>query len=50
MHLHNCRVEERRGVVVAIRLPSPLIKPDEPFSGIRLSDWFYLATVGGAPR
>ena len=44
------RVEERRGVAYAIRFPSPLIKPDVPISGIRLSDGLHLAAVGGAPR
>ena len=34
------RVEEGRGGVAysELRLPSPLIKPDVPISGIRLSD------------
>ena len=49
-HFPRSRVEERRGVLVAARLPSPLIKPDVPISGIRLSDWLHLATVGGGPR
>jgi hypothetical protein len=34
----------------AIRFPSPLVKLDGPISGIQLSDWLHLATVGGAPR
>jgi len=33
------RVEERRGAAIAVRLPSPLIKPDVRISRIRLSDW-----------
>ena len=32
------RVEERRVTAQAFRFPSPLIKPDVPISGIRLSD------------
>ena len=45
-------VESRRGAVSlrAIRFPSPLVKLDGPISGIQLSDWLHLATVGGAPR
>jgi hypothetical protein len=36
------RVEERRGGLgrsASLRFPSPLIEPDLPISGIRLSDW-----------
>jgi hypothetical protein len=44
------RVEERRVTAQAFRFPSPLIKPDVPISGIRLSDRLHLAAVGGAPR
>jgi hypothetical protein len=36
------RVEEGRGVVCTVRLPSPLIKPDVRISRIRLSDWFHV--------
>jgi hypothetical protein len=38
------RVEEGRGGLrlgQSLRFPSPLIKPDVPISGIRLSDWNY---------
>ena len=35
----NSKVEERRGAAIAVRLPSPLIKPDVRISRIRLSDW-----------
>jgi hypothetical protein len=35
------RVEERRGITEATRLPSPLIKPDVRISRIRLSDWLH---------
>jgi hypothetical protein len=48
--LASSRVEKRRGAACAVRFPSPLIKPDVPISGIRLSDWLHLAAVGGAPR
>src|ERR1700732_5023059 len=39
-------VESRMGAVTwglwpTSRFPSPLIKPDEPISGIRLSDWLH---------
>ena len=46
------RVEDGRsglGHPASPCFPSPLIKPDVPISGIRLSDWFHLAAVGGAP-
>src|SRR5437763_2407576 len=43
---HLCSVESRNGAVrgrlAVARLRSPLIKPDVPISGIRLSDWFHL--------
>jgi hypothetical protein len=29
------------GPTATPRFPSPLIKPDEPISGIRLSDWLH---------
>jgi hypothetical protein len=35
---------------MAIRFLSPLIKPDVPIAGIRLSDGLHLAAVSGAPR
>jgi hypothetical protein len=37
----NCRVEERRGslgLVATLRFLSPLVEPDRPRYGIRLSD------------
>jgi hypothetical protein len=43
---------ESRMVAVAwalrptLRFPSPLIKPDEPISGIRLSDWLHRKAHG----
>src|SRR3954467_15721477 len=46
------RVEDGRsglGHPASPCFPSPLIKPDVPISGIRLSDWLHLAAVGGAP-
>jgi hypothetical protein len=30
------------------RFPSPLIEPDVPISGIRLSDWFHRMAHDGA--
>src|ERR1017187_7965798 len=40
--IFDLRVESRksavRGLLAAARFPSPLIKPDVPFSSIRLSD------------
>jgi hypothetical protein len=44
-------VESRMGAVTwglwpASRFPSPLIKPDEPISGIRLSDWLHREAHG----
>jgi hypothetical protein len=46
------RVEDRRsgwGRSASPSFPSPLIKPDVRIPCIWLSDWFHLATVGGAP-
>ena len=45
------RVEDGRGSLghaAALRFPSPLIEPDVPISGIRLSDWFHRETHGEA--
>ena len=47
------RVEEGRGSLghaASPRFPSPLIKPDVPISGIRLSDWLHRKAHGGGPR
>src|ERR1019366_3815727 len=42
LRLRGARVESRksavRGLLAAAHFPSPLIKPDVPFSSIRLSD------------
>ena len=32
-----------------LRFPSPLIEPDVPISGIRLSDWLHRKAHGGRP-
>ena len=44
------RVESRMGAVLEAlpiaRFPSPLIEPDVPISGIRLSDWIYRMSSG----
>jgi hypothetical protein len=43
------RVEDGRGSLghsATLRFPSPLIKPDVPISGIRLSDWFHREAHG----
>ncbi len=43
------RVEEARGGlghVASLRFPSPLIEPDVPISGIRLSDWLHRKAHG----
>src|SRR5258708_17036941 len=43
------RVEDGRGSLghsATLRFPSPLIKPDEPISGIRLSDWLHRKAHG----
>ena len=42
-------VESRKGAVAAPRFPSPLIKPDVPISGIRLSDRLHRTAIGGGP-
>jgi hypothetical protein len=47
----NTKVESRMGAVAwglwpTPRFPSPLIKPDEPISGIRLSDWLHRKAHG----
>jgi hypothetical protein len=47
------RVEDGRGSLghaAALRFPSPLIEPDVPISGIRLSDWFHREAHSGAVR
>jgi hypothetical protein len=47
------RVEDGRGSLghsATPRFPSPLIEPDVPISGIRLSDWFHREAHGGAVR
>ena len=43
------KVEERRGSLghaATLRFLSPLIKPNVPVSGIRLSDWFHREAHG----
>ena len=43
------RVEDGRGSLghsATLRFPSPLIEPDVPISGIRLSDWLHLEAHG----
>jgi hypothetical protein len=43
------RVEDGRGSLghaATPRFPSPLIEPDVPISGIRLSDWFHREAHG----
>ena len=45
------RVEDGRGNLghsATPRFPSPLIEPDVPISGIRLSDWFHRMAHDGA--
>src|SRR6202521_5825690 len=47
------RVESRMGAVTwglwpTLRFPSPLIEPDVPISGIRLSDWLHREAHGRA--
>src|SRR6266851_5878491 len=45
----DVRVEDGRGRlghVATRRFPSPLIEPDVPISGIRLSDWFHREAHG----
>jgi hypothetical protein len=34
------------GHAATLRLPSPLIEPDVPISGIRLSDWLHREAYG----
>jgi hypothetical protein len=54
VHRRSCyvargRVEDGRGRlghVATRRFPSPLIEPDVPISGIRLSDWFHREAHG----
>jgi hypothetical protein len=48
-------VESRMGAVAwglwpTLRFPSPLIKPNVPISGIRLSDWFHREAHGEQPN
>jgi hypothetical protein len=43
------RVEDGRGSLghsATLRFPSPLIEPDVPISGIRLSDWLHREVYG----
>jgi hypothetical protein len=43
------RVEDGRGSLghsATLRFPSPLIEPDVPISGIRLSDWLHREVCG----
>src|SRR5438132_2372 len=43
------RVEDGRGSLghlATLRFPSPLIEPDVPISGIRLSDWLHREVHG----
>src|SRR5262249_35430215 len=43
-HVAEGRVEDGRGSLghsASLRFPSPLIKPNVPISGIRLSDWLH---------
>ena len=47
----SLKVELRIGAVTwglwpTLRFPSPLIEPDVPISGIRLSDWFHREAHG----
>src|ERR1700747_954234 len=47
------RVEDGRGSLghsATPRFPSPLIKPDVPISGIRLSDWLHREAYDGPLR
>jgi hypothetical protein len=47
------RVEQRGGSLghaASPRFPCPLIKPDGPISGIRLSGWLHRRAHGGSPR
>jgi hypothetical protein len=47
------RVEDGRGSLghaATLRFPSPLIKPNVPISGIRLSDWLHREAHGESPK
>ena len=47
------RVEDGRGCLCRLaspRFPSPLIEPDVPISGIRLSDWLHREAHDGAQK
>ena len=51
LHFAFGRVEDGRGNLghsATPRFPSPLIEPDVPISGIRLSDWFHRRAHDGA--
>jgi hypothetical protein len=48
-HVRWGRVEDGRGSLghsATLRFPSPLIEPDVPISGIRLSDWLHREVHG----
>jgi hypothetical protein len=48
-YVSESRVEDGRGSLghsATPRFPSPLIKPNVPISGIRLSDWLHRETHG----
>src|SRR6266852_7373022 len=48
-HVRKGRVEDGRGSLshsATLRFPSPLIEPDVPISGIRLSDWLHREVHG----
>ena len=52
---NDAMVESRIGAVAwglwpTLRFPSPLIKPNVPISGIRLSDWLQHKAHDGRPR
>jgi hypothetical protein len=38
------------GNLPTLRFPSPLIKPNVPISGIRLSDWLHREAHGESPN
>src|SRR5262249_22783336 len=47
------RVEDGRGRLghaATLRFPSPLVEPDVPISGIRLSDWLHREAHNGTVR
>ena len=48
-HWVESRMGAVRDLLAVVRFPSPLIKPDVRIARIRLSDWFHLKAVGGAP-